>query len=64
MKSKELKTLDSKTLAEKLEAEVSKLHQLKLTHAVSPLENPLQLKSARRDIARMKTEIRYRELNK
>ncbi|MBQ8058855.1 MAG: 50S ribosomal protein L29, partial [Prevotella sp.] len=37
---------------------------LKLNHQVSPLENPSQIKAARRDIARMKTEIRSRELNK
>ena len=64
MKSKELKELDSKSLNEKLEAEVARLNQLKLNHTISPLENPSQIKAARRDIARLKTEIRHRELNK
>lgn len=64
MKSKELKELDSKSLNEKLEAEVARLSQLKLNHTISPLENPSQIKAARRDIARLKTEIRQRELNK
>ena len=64
MKSKELKDLDFKSLNEKLETEVARLNQLKLNHAVSPLENPSQIKAARRDIARLKTEIRQRELNK
>lgn len=64
MKSKELKELDSKSLNEKLEAEVARLNQLKLNHMISPLENPSQIKAARRDIARLKTEIRQRELNK
>ncbi|CCZ13994.1 MAG: 50S ribosomal protein L29 [Prevotella sp. AG:487_50_53] len=64
MKSKELKDLDVKSLNEKLETEVARLNQLKLNHAVSPLENPSQIKAARRDIARLKTEIRQRELNK
>lgn len=64
MKSKELKELDSKSLNEKLEAEVARLNQLKLNHKISPLENPSQIKAARRDIARLKTEIRQRELNK
>jgi large subunit ribosomal protein L29 len=64
MKSKELKELDSKSLNEKLEAEVARLNQLKLNHTISPLENPSQIKAARRDIARLKTEIRQRELNK
>ncbi len=64
MKSKELKDLDVKSLNEKLETEVARLNQLKLNHAVSPLENPSQIKAARRDIARLKTEIRQREFNK
>ena len=64
MKSKELKELDSKSLNEKLEAEVARLNQLKLNHTISPLENPSQIKAARRDIARLKTEIRQIEINK
>lgn len=64
MKSKELRELDAKSLAEKLETEVARLNQLKLNHSISPLENPSQIKSLRRDIARLKTEIRQRELNK
>ena len=33
-------------------------------HAITPLENPSQIKLVRRDIARMKTELHQRELNK
>ena len=40
MKIKEINELDAKGLAEKIEIEVAKLNQLKLNHAVSPLENP------------------------
>ena len=32
-------------------------------HAISPLENPEELKKVRRGIARMKSELRTRELN-
>ena len=64
MKIKEINELDAKALAEKLEAEVAKLDQLKLTHTISPLENPPQIKAVRRDIARLKTVLRQRELNK
>ena len=55
MKSKELKELETKDLAEKLETEVAKYNQMLLNHAVSPLENPSEIKKARRDIARMMT---------
>ena len=64
MKMTEIKGLETKELAEKLETAVANYNQMKLNHAVTPLENPSQIKAARRDIARMKTELRQRELNK
>ena len=64
MKMKEVKELETKGLAEKLENAVTAYNQLKLNHNITPLENPSQIKIARRDIARMKTELRQRELNK
>ncbi|MBO1362499.1 50S ribosomal protein L29 [Prevotella sp. A2931] len=64
MKIKEVKEFETKDLVEKLELEQEKLNQMKLNHTIAPLENPSQIKAARRDIARMKTELRQRELNK
>ena len=64
MKIAEIKELATKELQERIEADVTRYAQMKLNHAISPLENPEQLKSLRRDIARMKSELRSRELNK
>jgi len=64
MKMNEIKGVDTKDLVEKIENAEKALHQMKLNHSITPLENPSQIKSARRDIARMKTELRQRELNK
>lgn len=64
MKMKELKELDVNALAEKLENAKAQFNQLKLNHSIAPLENPSQIKAARRDIARIETELRQRELNK
>ena len=64
MKTKEIKELETKDLAERMEAEVAKYNQMKLNHSITPLENPSQIKAVRRDIARMKTELHQRELNK
>ena len=64
MKIKEVRELETKDLLEKVENAEAKLQQLKLNHSIAPLENPSQIKAARRDIARMKTELRQRELNK
>lgn len=64
MKIKEVRELETKELAERLEAEIVKYNQMKLNHTITPLENPSQIKATRRDIARMKTELHQRELNK
>ena len=60
----EIKALADKELREKLENAVAAYDQMKLNHKITPLENPSQIKAARRDIARIKTELRARELNK
>ncbi len=64
MKSKEVKELETKDLVEKIDNAQEKLQNMKLTHSISPLENPSQIKAIRRDIARMKSELRQRELTK
>ena len=64
MKINEIKELETKDLVERLEGEELRLHKMKLNHSITPLENPSQIKAVRRDIARMKTELRLRELNK
>ena len=64
MKIKEVRELETKDLAEKLESAVAAYNQKKLNHNITPLENPSQIKLTRRDIARMKTVLRERELNK
>jgi len=35
---------------------------MKMNHAISPLENPLEIRNTRRTIARLKTELRRRQL--
>mgnify|MGYP003390792927 len=64
MKIAEIRELSTAELKERVEAEVTRYAQMKLNHAISPLENPESLKQLRRDIARMKGELRSRELNK
>jgi len=64
MKTREIKELNDKELQERLEAEKDNLARLKMNHAISPLDNPLQIKDVRRTIARFATELRQREMNK
>ncbi len=64
MKVTEIKELATNELVERIQAEEANYTQMLLNHSVSPLENPSQIKAARRNIARMKTVLRQRELNK
>ncbi len=63
MKIAEIKELTTVDLVERVAAEVANYDQMVLNHAISPLDNPAQIKQLRRNIARMKTELRQRELN-
>lgn len=63
MKKVELKELSTKELSERLEAAETAYLQMKINHSISPLDNPSKITSERKMIARMKTELRARELN-
>ncbi|MFP4060091.1 MAG: 50S ribosomal protein L29 [Bacteroidales bacterium] len=60
MKMSEIKEIKTTELIERVEAEKAMLVKMRLNHTVSPLDNPLKMKSARRDIARMLTELNRR----
>lgn len=62
MKQEVIRELSTAELTERLDEERKQLIKLKLNHAVSPLENPNKIKTYRRTIARMVTELRSRQL--
>ncbi len=64
MKIAEINKMSAADLAERIQAEVASYNQMKLNHAVAPLENNSLIKASRRNIARMKTVLRQKELNK
>ena len=61
MKQTEINKLSKEDLQDKLGELQKQLEELKMTHAISPLENPLQTRSARRVIARLKTALSNQE---
>ena len=63
MKIAEIRELSTKELLERVEAETAAYDQKVINHSISPMDNPTQIKQHRRTIARMKTELRQRELN-
>jgi large subunit ribosomal protein L29 len=62
MKQSEVKELSVAELQEKLGETKKSYTEMKLAHSISPLENPIQLRSVRRTIARIATELTKREL--
>ncbi len=59
---KELRDLSEAELNEKLDGLNKELFNLRFQHAVNQLDNPLRLKAVKKDIARVKTIIREKEL--
>ncbi|APG63904.1 MULTISPECIES: 50S ribosomal protein L29 [Tenacibaculum] len=62
MKQSEIKELSAADLQEKLGALKKNYSDLKMAHAITPLENPLELRSLRKSVARIATELTKREL--
>jgi large subunit ribosomal protein L29 len=58
----ELQDFSDTDLIAELEATEAEYQKMKFDHAVKGLDNPLTLREMRRDIARLKTEARRREL--
>jgi len=62
MKYSEIRELTTQELQEKLVEEKVNNVKSMMTHAVSPLENPLSIRESRRVIARISFELRNREI--
>ena len=63
MKQQEVVKLSNEELNEQLVENKKKYKELKMAHAVSPLENPIQIKALRKSIARIMTELNKRDDN-
>jgi|TARA_B100001741_G_scaffold246766_1_gene208147 large subunit ribosomal protein L29 len=61
MKSQVLIEMPDNELEDLLSSEREKLLKMKMSHSVSPLENPMQIKYIRKVIARVMTEISKRK---
>lgn len=62
MKQKEVKELSIEELGEKLKSFKKELSEMKMTHAISPIENPMQIKNLRKTVARINTELTSRSI--
>ena len=59
---KSLKDLNETDLKARVQEDQLRLKKLEFAHAISPLENPMSIRGLRKDISRLRTELRKREL--
>jgi large subunit ribosomal protein L29 len=52
-----LKDLNEGDLKARIQEDELRLKKLEFAHAISPLENPMSIRSLRKDIARLKTKL-------
>lgn len=64
MKANELRKSSTNELKNKLRELKSELFNLRFQNAVNQLENPMRIRTVKKDIARIMTIIRERELQK
>ncbi len=63
MKNSLIKELSTDELVDRIVEEKGIYSKMRINHAVSPAENPLKIRAARKLIARLQTELRNRQLN-
>jgi len=60
--NRSLKDLNEQDLKARIQEDGLRLKKLEFAHAISPLESPINIRNLRKDVARLKTELRKREL--
>jgi large subunit ribosomal protein L29 len=58
---KSIHGMNEQDLRARLTDDQQRLKKLEFAHAISPLENPMTIRSLRRDISRLKTEIKLKQ---
>ena len=60
--NKSLQTMNEVDLQARIKEDKMRLKKLEFAHAISPLENPMNIRSLRQDISRLLTELKKRQL--
>ena len=59
---KSLTGMNEQDLSARIKEDELRLKKLQFAHGISPLENPMSIRSLRKEIARMKSELKRRSL--
>lgn len=60
--NKSIADLNQGDLKARISEDQQRLKKLEFAHAISPLENPMTIRSLRKDIARLKTVLKKKEM--
>ncbi len=60
---KSIQGLSAEDLAARINEDEQRLKKLEFGHAISPLENPMSIRNLRRELARLKTELKKKQLS-
>jgi large subunit ribosomal protein L29 len=55
---KSIKGLNEADLKARIQEDEMRLKKLKFAHSISPLENPVSIRGLRREVSRLKTELK------
>jgi large subunit ribosomal protein L29 len=59
---KSLSDMNEADLKARIQEDELRLKKLEFAHAISPLENPMSIRDLRKDVARLKTALRKRQI--
>lgn len=60
---KSIQALNEQDLQARIKEDELRLKKLEFAHALSPLENPMTIRNLRRELARLKTELKKKQLS-
>lgn len=60
---KSIQGLSEEDLKARIQEDELRLKKLEFAHALSPLENPMSIRNLRREVARLKTELKKKQLS-
>jgi len=60
---KSIQSLNEQDLTARIKEDELRLKKLEFAHAISPLESPMHIRNLRRELARLKTELKKKQLS-
>ncbi len=59
---KSIQSLNDQDLQARIKEDEQRLKKLEFAHAISPLENPMSIRNLRKEVARLKTELKKKQI--